>query len=589
VRHSPVIVLKFGSSVLRCEADLPRAVHEIYRWLRAGYRVIAVVSAFGDTTDRLLRQAEEYGAEPEAAALAALVATGEATSAALLALALDRAGIHGVPLDADRIGLRTTGRRLNAKPAGLDVAGIRRVLDEFAVAVVPGFVGRTREGGTSLLGRGGSDLTALFVAQQLFAERCRLIKDVAGVYEHDPAAGNAPRRYAALNFTDALALHAQIVQPKALRFAQQHHLRFEIAGLNADDATLIGSEHSVWAAPPRHVRPLRIGLLGLGTVGLGVYRELAARPEQFEITRVAVRNFDRDDGVPRALLTRDVFEAVHSDCDVVIELIGGLEPAGEAIAAALAAGKHVVTANKSVLAQRGAEFAAIAASAGARLLYSAAVGGAVPVLETLTQLARATQVRSVEAVINGTCNFVLDELARGCSFEDAVALAQASGFAEADPTFDLDGSDVACKLVLIAQAAFGVELPFEAIERRGIGDLDPRHVFDLNASARAVRLVARLRRTEHGIEARVEPAVLEATHAFASAQREQNCVIVELADSSRVTLRGKGAGRWPTTEAVFADVLDLQREHARGELLVSDKTNLNLPAVAAAAALRSAS
>jgi homoserine dehydrogenase len=579
MRRQPVIVLKFGSSVLRSEGDLPRAVHEIYRWVREGHRVVAVVSALGDTTDRLLQQAEHYGDEPDWSALAALLATGEATSAALLGLALDRAGVPAVVLDAERIGLRTTGRVLNAQPDGVDVSEIRRVLEECPVAVVPGFVGRTREGGPSVLGRGGSDLTALFLAQQLYADRCRLIKDVLGLYERDPAKrGPRPRRYGSLTWDDATHLGGGVVQPKALRFAREHHITFEVSALGTNEATVVGGDVAEFATDAVPARPLRIGLLGLGTVGYGVYRELAAHPEWFEVTGIAVRRLDRGDArendrgdacedaeVPNALLTRDPWEVIAGDCDVVVEAFGGISPAKELIASALQSGTHVVTANKLVLARYGAALRQTAAEGGARLLASAAVGGAVPVLESLERLAETATVRSVEGVINGTCNFVLDELARGLSFDDAVALAQACGFAEADPSFDLDGSDVACKLILLARAAFGADLEFDSMVRSGISELDPRHVFDLYASGRAVRLVGSVKQTPDGLVATIEPRVLEGSHPLAAARREHNCVIVELANSERVVLRGKGAGRWPTTEAVFADLMTLARERSQSD------------------------
>src|SRR5262245_38452468 len=180
-----VTVLKFGSSVLRSEDDLPTIVHEIYRHYHEGSGVIAVVSAFGDMTDQLMRRAESLCGQPDQSALAALLATGEATSSALLGLALSRAGIPARLLDAAQVGLRTVGDRLNADPIAIDSA---RLLGEArrAIVVLPGFVGRSENGDTTLLGRGGSDLTALFLAQRLSA-RCALIKDVAGLYTSDPA------------------------------------------------------------------------------------------------------------------------------------------------------------------------------------------------------------------------------------------------------------------------------------------------------------------------------------------------------------------------------------------------------------------
>src|SRR2546421_4497054 len=171
-----IAVLKFGSSVLRCEEDLPQVVDEIYRWIRAGHRVIAVVSAFGNTTDGLFAKANSFG-ECAGHTIAELVSTGEATSAALLALALDRAGIPSVTLDAKRIGLVTCGPVLDASPQKLNTQALLKALADCPVAIVPGYIGCAKDGRTSLLGRGGSDLTALFIAHRVKAGLCRLIKD----------------------------------------------------------------------------------------------------------------------------------------------------------------------------------------------------------------------------------------------------------------------------------------------------------------------------------------------------------------------------------------------------------------------------
>jgi len=552
-----VIVLKFGSSVLRSEADLPRAIHEIYRWLRDGYSVVAVVSAFGKTTDQLLASAREYSDQPPEGALALLLSTGEKRAAALLALALDRAGIPASAFDPSRLGLRTSGRVLNAEPVRLNVGAIRKALDNSRVAVAPGFIGQMQDGRTSLLGRGGSDLSALFLAVHLRG-RCRLLKDVDGVYDHDPHV-SAARCYASLTWKDALAIGGRIIQQKALRFSREHSQSFEVAALGAEQATIVGAESTAYF-PSRAKRDrVRVALLGLGTVGYGVYQELAAQPEFFETVGIAVRNLHRpEQKVPQSLLSTDVWDVVNRDCDVVIEVLGGIQPAADCIKSALLAGKHVVTANKAALANHP-ELHEIVEARGSQLLCSAAVGGAVPVLETLRRLAGQHEIDTVEGVLNGTTNFILHELARGIPFDQAISQAQACGLAEADPSADLDGSGVTCKLVLIARAAFGLELTFASVHRAGITEIDPRHVFDLSKSGSAVRLVGSLRREGDGIIAEVNPIVLEAGHPLANTNREENCVVVKTTNGETHILQGKGAGRWPTTEAVFADLSSLVR------------------------------
>lgn len=241
-----IIVLKFGSSVIPSESALTRIVDEVRRWIDAEYRVVAVVSAIGGATDSLLAHARRYGeasGDGHGHALAAYVATGELQAAALLGLALDRGGIDAAVLDAATIGLGTEGPALDARPARLDASRLRRALARRDAVVVPGFIGRDEEGQTTLLGRGGSDLSALFIAHHLGA-RCRLVKDVDGLYDRDPAAkGEAPtRRFEFANYETVLGLDEGIVQHKAVRFAREHDVEFEVGALGAERCTRIGGE-----------------------------------------------------------------------------------------------------------------------------------------------------------------------------------------------------------------------------------------------------------------------------------------------------------------------------------------------------------
>lgn len=563
----PIIVLKLGGSVLASEGSLPLAVHEVYRWLREGYRVVAVVSALNGVTDRLLSRARAFCPQPEEGAVAALLATGESTSAPLLSLALDRAGIPATVLNVHQIGLRVEGPVLDAQPVKLDASAVRWALDERAVAVVPGFIGVNEQGGISLLGRGGSDLTALFIGQQLGA-RVRLLKDVPGLFESDPAKpGPVPRLFEGLSWDEALALDGRIVQHKAVQFAKDHGQSFEVASLNGGRETVIGLAAATFAerAPARR-NATRIGLLGLGTVGLGVLRGVQQLEDRLAVDAIAVRTLRKhvDAGVDLALLTTDPWRVVESPVEVVVETIGGVEPALQLISSALRAGKDVVTANKAVIARHGPELSALAERSGARLRFSAAVGGAVPILENLRRLSRLGTIRRVEGVVNGTCNFILDRLAEGQEFEAALSQAQASGFAEADPSTDLEGIDAAAKLVLIAREGLGEELSLDGIERQGIVGIT---VDDLREAARhgeTIRLVASVERTATGIVASVKPRRVALDDPLAQARAEHNRVVVEFEGSALgpVVLHGKGAGRYPTAEAVIGDVLELLRERA---------------------------
>ncbi len=555
-------VLKFGGSILADSRDIVRAVHDVYRYLREGRRVVAVVSALGRTTDLLLEQARELCSEPEPAGLAALLATGEATSAALLALALDRAGVPATLLDPWRVGLRTGGPLLDAEPVEVSRREIFRALEDKPVVVLSGFVGCDPEGRTSLLGRGGSDLTALFVAHRVGADVCRLIKDVGGLYEWDPGTAVGARRYEKITWNEALALSGGVVQEKAVLYAQRYGLSFEVAGPGTAAGTLVGRGPTSFWEPSGDLPPLRVALLGLGTVGLGVYRHLAAWPDRFRVTGVAVRDSGkhRDDGVPMDLISTDPWQVLAAESDLVIEAIGGIYPASDLVAAALDRRRDVITANKAVMAHFGRQLEGLAEESGLHLRYAATVGGGVPVVETVQRIARLAPLHAVEGVLNATTTFVLDQIVAGADLAAAVRTAQEFGFAEADPSADLSGLDAAHKLVVLARVAFGVDLGVDRLERSGIDRLDPAEVRRAHAAGATVRLVASCRRRpDGGLEARVGPVRLPAYHPLARPRNEENRVVVQPVSGPPTVVDGKGAGRWPTSESVFADVLDIYR------------------------------
>ncbi len=425
------------------------------------------------------------------------------------------------------------------------------------MVVVPGFIARDRRGHVALFGRGGSDLSALYLAGQLHA-RGRLIKDVDGIYDSDPARNSYARRYRTITCDQALAIAGKVVQRKAIRYAQTTATTFEVAALGSTHATVVGTPQSVLAGVEVPRRSLRVGLLGLGTVGGGVFRELQNHPQLFEVCGVAVRTPERHAAhASPELLTRDCRQAIE-DVDVVVELIGGTSPAGELVAEALAAGKPVVTANKLLLAENPH----LGRHRGLR--YSAAVGGAVPALEAVRAVVQAQRVLSLAGVLNGTCNYILDRIAAGDSFEQALAKAQANGFAEADPRADLSGGDTACKLRLLAGLAFpGVHDTVADIT--GIENIDTEWVRAVAAEGGRVRLVATATVDGDRVHLRVKPEAVAAGHPFARIRNEKNCLLIQSCDraGSEVTEHawtGRGAGRWPTTAAVMADLFDLARE-----------------------------
>jgi homoserine dehydrogenase len=311
------------------------------------------------------------------------------------------------------------------------------------------------------------------------------------------------------------------------------------------------------------MRRLRVTLLGCGTVGGGVLAHLLARSDLFHVTGVLVRDADRDrgPGVPRHLLTTEAGALMSRAADVVVELLGGYEPARRLIRQAIGLGRSVVTANKALLADEIESLSALASGRGVPLLYRASVGGAMPALEAVRKAAAGGRVRRISGVLNGTSNFVLDRCRAGSSFSAAVSEARAAGYCEADPALDLDGSDAAQKLSLLAREAFGTRLRWERIPRQGIEGFDGKV-----PTNRVVRLVASCERTGEGLAASVRPLELQEDHPFARATGAGNALRIEMEDGSVTDLAAQGAGRWPTSESVMADLYDLLEERRALEL-----------------------
>jgi homoserine dehydrogenase len=564
---SKIVVLKFGSSVLRSEKDLPSAVHEIYRWWRDGARVIAVVSAFGDTTDQLMSRAETVCEKPDKAALAALLATGEAASSALLSLALNRVGIPARLLDEVQAGLRTVGGGVDAVPIAVDAARIKSE-SRRAVVVLPGFVGRGEGADKTLLGRGGSDLTALFLAHHLRAH-CVLIKDIDGLYTSDPSSSTKlPNRFVQASYETAARLGGAVVQQKAIRFAAANKLRFAITSIGAQSETDVGPFADRLDRSGSSLEPLRVVLLGCGTVGGGVYQRLAALPNLFEVVGVGSRTGTRAraSGVPDNLNTHDLDELLERDCDVVVELIGTTKYASALATAALRSGRHFVTANKALIAVEGDLLSSLAAACGGTLRYSATVGGVLPALEAIERVRASGGIKSFSGILNGTTNYVLDRLAEGQDFQCAVEAAQQAGYAEANPRFDLNGTDAAQKLILLARKAFDVSLAFDSIERTGIDQIDSQSLRGSCKRGRIIRLLAECSRNGDGVKASVKPVELPLDHPLAQVSGAENRLIIKPEVGKQLVLSGTGAGRWPTTEAVMADLFDIRRNQSVEEL-----------------------
>ncbi len=568
----PIVVLKFGSSVLDDESALPAAVLEIYRQVRQNRRVVAVVSAFGDTTDCLLQEARKLSEQPDPHSLARLLETGEARSAAVLGLALADVGLAAEIADARRVGLRTNGPVLDAEPSALDVAVFHQMLSETPVVIMPGFCGVDEQGRTTLLGRGGSDLTALFLARQLGAEQCRLLKDVDGLLRvKSDGSLDYGTRYATAHYDECLRVGGPLIQPKAVEFAARDDQQFVIARCGSTGGTLAGPQPSQFESLPVSRQPLKVALAGLGSVGLGVFRWLGKLGTDFEVTSILVNDLTRERtaDVPRRLLTARWQDLFTTRPDILIEVIGGTDTAASLLAAANAQGVMVVSANKQLLALDQSLLARTVSSKASGLKASASVGGGLPALEHAALFSRDGEIVSVAGVLNGTCNYVLDRMLEGLSREAATAEAQALGLAEADPRLDISGLDCVYKLSLLASTAFGrLVLPAD-IECEGLEGVSPKAVQEARRQGKVLKLVAEARHQDGQTTGRVAVQALSADQPMARCRRQSNYLRLEMADRSTHEVVGLGAGCWPTTCSVLGDVMDERRRQLAPLLAVT--------------------
>jgi homoserine dehydrogenase len=325
-------------------------------------------------------------------------------------------------------------------------------------------------------------------------------------------------------------------------------------------------------APAQAIAPLRIGMLGLGTVGIGTYTVLRRNAEviaartgrRMEITMIAVRNLARAvrlvDDEDMELVDDPYLVVNHPDIDVVVEVIGGTTTARDLVLRAIANGKHVVTANKALLAVHGSEIFAAAQAQGVVVAYEGAVAVSIPIIKALREGLTANRIEWIAGIINGTTNYILSEMKdKGVSFAHALADAQAKGYAEADPAFDVEGVDAAHKLTLLASNALGVPIQFDKVHVQGITQLDAADVAFAERLGYRVKLLGIAKRNPQGLELRVHPTLVAADHLLAQVNGSMNAVMVK-SDAAGVTMYyGAGAGSEQTASAVIADLVDLAR------------------------------
>lgn len=338
-----------------------------------------------------------------------------------------------------------------------------------------------------------------------------------------------------------------------------------------------------------HGRPVRVGVLGCGVVGtqvvlglLDLADDLRARiGAPLDLVGVAVLDTDRefDPGVPRELLTTDSEELV-TRADVVIELIGGIEPARSLVLRAIEHGAAVVTANKALLAAHGPELYAAADAAGVDLFFEGAVGGAIPIIRPLRESLAGDRVRRVLGIVNGTTNYILDQMARtGRDQSDLIAQAQRLGYAEADPTADLEGHDAGAKAAILASLAFHSRVGIGDVTREGIAGVTAEDVAWATETGYVVKLLAVAERVGDAVAVHVHPALVPGDHPLATVNGPFNAVFVETERAGSLMFYGQGAGGWATSSAVLGDLVSAARHRTHGGKGPDESVYAALPVV----------
>ena len=321
------------------------------------------------------------------------------------------------------------------------------------------------------------------------------------------------------------------------------------------------------------MKPINVGLIGAGTVGGGTFTVLARNAEEISrragrpicITVVADKNLELAKSVTKGAcrVTDDAFSVVNDpEIDIVIELIGGTGIAKELVLKALHNGKHVVTANKALLAMHGNEIFAVAQKMRVMVAFEAAVAGGIPIIKAVREGLAANRIEWIAGIINGTTNFILSEMReKGLSFDTVLKEAQRLGYAESDPTFDIEGVDAAHKITILAAIAFGIPMQFDKAYIEGISTLDATDIKYAEQLGYRIKLLGITKRTEEGVELRVHPTLIPSKRLIANVEGAMNAVVVQ-GDAVGATLYyGKGAGAEPTASAVIADLVDVTRMH----------------------------
>ena len=324
------------------------------------------------------------------------------------------------------------------------------------------------------------------------------------------------------------------------------------------------------------MQAVRVGICGLGTVGSGVANLLKQNGEEIlrktgrdiRLVHVGARRDHPDCDLSGIRVSRDIFAVVNDpQVDIVCELIGGTDSALELVRQAIKSGKHVVTANKALVAQYGEELFRLANAAGVSLMYEAGIAGGIPIVKAIREGLAGNRISRLAGIINGTSNYILTEMEVGGnrSFAEVLVEAQALGYAEADPTFDVEGIDAAHKLTILSSIAFGVPLRFDAIYTEGIANITVEDIHFASELGYRIKHLGITTQSELGVELRVHPTLVEKTHLLAQVNGVMNAVLVDSDAAGQTLYYGAGAGAGPTGSSVVADIIDIARNFPDGQ------------------------
>lgn len=334
------------------------------------------------------------------------------------------------------------------------------------------------------------------------------------------------------------------------------------------------------------MKKVKIALLGLGSVGQGVWKILSRNRDEVimncgyevEVSRILVRDIDKPRGVnvPKEILTTSIDDILKDkDIKIVVELMGGAEPAREYMLRAMKCKKHVVTANKLVLATQGEELFSTAEKEGVLFYYEASVGGGIPIIREINESLTANKIEKIVGIINGTTNYILTKMTQeGMDFNDALKEAQEKGYAEADPTSDVEGYDAAYKLAIMASLSFGTKVDYNSIYREGISKVEAVDIEYANKFGYTIKLLVIGKEKDNKLELRVHPAMVPKNHPIANVNDSYNAIFIKGNAVGDLMLYGRGAGDLPTGSAVVGDIISILRNNVDLSTLTAKKNNL---------------